>query len=649
MAFVDFGFGLKHLAEEPLDYRLTGKTKKFLQDLIDDGATYPGLKVFIEDENEYYAFKAVDGSYQFIIDRGPTGPQGEQGPAGKDGATGPTGDTGADGKQGQPGKDGDVLASVTASVTDTVGKPGVVVTLGGESPNRTLDFAFRNIKGSVGDQGPTGPQGAQGVQGPTGAKGDKGDQGDQGLRGLPGDPAIITGAEATIDNQSLEQPIVNVVSEGSSTSRRFVFNFKGLKGAKGDKGDDGTSIKVQADEASCTELGDGYIRADGHLMILSSLNPKQFTDAGNIRGPQGEKGSDGAAASITVGSVSSSDPGTDPIVNNSGSSSAAVLDFVIPRGDTGPQGLTGPTGAKGEQGETGAQGPKGEQGAQGIAGKDGVDGEKGDKGDPGAPGAVFTPSVSEEGVIEWTNNGGLANPTSVNIKGPKGDTGAKGDTGSTGLTGPAGPTGATGSISDFTFDVASTQDRTITISGFYTPDNLPEATFKQTYAVDTEHPASGKYIVTTEIAMANMIGDGIERIETGNVTEIKVPDDEGFAYAEFPIHYYSGKTVTDSHNAQNLPDLHVPVIRLLASEPSTNEIVIDDTISKPSLSKFELGGLDHSGRSTMTLGFKIPGMYATKTETSAKSSDIDAINEFYLRRQDGTFQKISMSLDDGTL
>ncbi|MGI6256594.1 MAG: phage baseplate protein [Anaerovoracaceae bacterium] len=37
-------------------------------------------------------------------------------------------------------------------------------------------------------------------------------------------------------------------------------------------------------------------------------------------------------------------------------------------------------------------------------------------------GATFTPSVSEGGELSWTNDKGKANPPSVNIKGPKGDT-----------------------------------------------------------------------------------------------------------------------------------------------------------------------------------------------------------------------------------
>jgi hypothetical protein len=49
-------------------------------------------------------------------------------------------------------------------------------------------------------------------------------------------------------------------------------------------------------------------------------------------------------------------------------------------------------------------------------------------GDPGSPGVTFTPSVSAEGVISWTNDGGLDNPVSVNIKGPKGETGDAGKT-----------------------------------------------------------------------------------------------------------------------------------------------------------------------------------------------------------------------------
>lgn len=53
-------------------------------------------------------------------------------------------------------------------------------------------------------------------------------------------------------------------------------------------------------------------------------------------------------------------------------------------------------------------------------------GEKGDKGDKGDDGATFTPSVDANGNLSWTNNKGLANPPTVNIKGQKGDAGENG-------------------------------------------------------------------------------------------------------------------------------------------------------------------------------------------------------------------------------
>ena len=56
----------------------------------------------------------------------------------------------------------------------------------------------------------------------------------------------------------------------------------------------------------------------------------------------------------------------------------------------------------------------------GSTGSQGPEGEKGDKGDQGDRGYVFTPSVSSSGVLSWTNDGGLTNPPSVNIKGSAG-------------------------------------------------------------------------------------------------------------------------------------------------------------------------------------------------------------------------------------
>ena len=50
---------------------------------------------------------------------------------------------------------------------------------------------------------------------------------------------------------------------------------------------------------------------------------------------QGPPGEPGASATVAVGTVTTGEPGTDAVVINSGTESAAVLDFTIPRGETG--------------------------------------------------------------------------------------------------------------------------------------------------------------------------------------------------------------------------------------------------------------------------------------------------------------------------
>lgn len=56
----------------------------------------------------------------------------------------------------------------------------------------------------------------------------------------------------------------------------------------------------------------------------------------------------------------------------------------------------------------------------------------------GTNGVTFTPHLSADGTLSWTNDGGLTNPVPVNIKGAKGDTGAQGEKGDKGDTGAAG-------------------------------------------------------------------------------------------------------------------------------------------------------------------------------------------------------------------
>ena len=44
----------------------------------------------------------------------------------------------------------------------------------------------------------------------------------------------------------------------------------------------------------------------------------------------------------------------------------------------------------------------------------------------GGMGVVFVPNVSAEGILSWSNNGGLSNPEPINVKGKDGYTPIKG-------------------------------------------------------------------------------------------------------------------------------------------------------------------------------------------------------------------------------
>jgi len=65
--------------------------------------------------------------------------------------------------------------------------------------------------------------------------------------------------------------------------------------------------------------------------IIEGGDTRTFTISEGV-GPTGNDGDDGAAATVTVGTTTTGDPGTSASVTNSGTTSAAVLNFTIPRG-----------------------------------------------------------------------------------------------------------------------------------------------------------------------------------------------------------------------------------------------------------------------------------------------------------------------------
>lgn len=63
------------------------------------------------------------------------------------------------------------------------------------------------------------------------------------------------------------------------------------------------------------------------------------------QGPQGPQGSTGTSATATAGTTTTGLPGSSASVVNAGTTSDAIFNFTIPRGDQGPSGPVGPAGA----------------------------------------------------------------------------------------------------------------------------------------------------------------------------------------------------------------------------------------------------------------------------------------------------------------
>ena len=124
-----------------------------------------------------------------------------------------------------------------------------------------------------------------------------------------------------------------------------------------------------------------------------------------VQGPTGPTGPAGAAT-ITIGQTTTGAAGTNASVTNSGTAENVVLNFTIPRGNTGDTGPTGPQGPQGPQGlqgntgaagETGPTGPTGPQGPQGLQGNTGATGETGPTGPTGPAGPPGTSAVATFG------------------------------------------------------------------------------------------------------------------------------------------------------------------------------------------------------------------------------------------------------------
>lgn len=184
--------------------------------------------------------------------------------------------------------------------------------------NAKRSKAFFQLKNTG---GPVGPQGPQGPQGP---KGDTGDRGPQGLTG----PQGLQGPQGLTGPQGPQGPKGDTGATGP----------QGPQGVKGDTGAQGPQGPAATITVGATTTGNPGTNASVTNSGTSSAAVFNFTIPRGDTGATGPQGPDGDAATIAVGTVTTGAPGTSATVVNSGTSSAAVFDFTIPRGDKGESG-----------------------------------------------------------------------------------------------------------------------------------------------------------------------------------------------------------------------------------------------------------------------------------------------------------------------
>ena len=210
--------------------------------------------------------------------------------------------------KGQQGVQGDAATITVGSVTS--GAAASVINSGTTSA-AVLDFVLP--KGDTGDNGDTpyiDPTSKHWIIGSVDtnvvAEGQNGANGTNGTNGADGDDGITPHIDPTTKHWMIDTVDTGIVAEGK----------------------DGTGVNVKADQASCTQVGDSYIDANGHLQVLTDITtiPYTFTDAGEIKGPAGVSCTHSWSGTVLT------------VTSSSGTSSA---DLQGPAGQNGADGTNG--------------------------------------------------------------------------------------------------------------------------------------------------------------------------------------------------------------------------------------------------------------------------------------------------------------------
>ena len=398
---------------------------------------------------------------------GPKGDKGDKGDKGETGAVGPTGPRGSTGPQGAPFTYDMFTPEQLAALVGPKGDKGDKGETGAQGiQGATGPRGPQGIQGEPGNTGPAGPRGEQGVQGPKGDQGDKGDKGDTGEKGDTG----ATGLQGPKGDQGIQGETGPKGDKGDKGDT----GEQGPKGEKGDTGETGKGLDIRGTYATLSALRSAVRNPEqGDMYNVGSGAPYTIYMYDTVSGWLSQGQLQGAKGTTFTPSVDAD--GDISWSNDGGLTNPATMNIRGPqgvqgeKGETGKDGETGATGPRGPQGYTftpavsssgdlswsndgglsnpatvSLKGPKGDKGDKGDAGPKGEDGQQGASGAQGETGPIgprgyhFTPFVSDDGELSWSNDGGLANPSPVNVIGPKGDKGDRGD------QGPEGPAGADG-------------------------------------------------------------------------------------------------------------------------------------------------------------------------------------------------------------
>lgn len=331
---------------------------------------------------------------------GTTGATGAQGPVGSAGATGPAGPQGAAGLQGTAGIAGLAYRGAYSSATNYGLDDGVVfdgstyISLAtknaGNTPGASPSYwALLAAQGATGAAGTAGTNGSNGAAGATGAAGPQGIQGPAGAAGANGAAGLTyQGSWASSANYALNDA---VTYNGSSYLSRVAGNHgnapdvsssswallaqmgsagavgaAGPAGAQGANGAQGTQGPAGAQGATGAAginfrgawvTGSGYATNDAvtyqgatYLAQMSNASVAPGSNASvwavlAAAGSTGPTGASGTAATVAIGTVTTGAAGSAATVTNSGTASAATLNFTIPQGAAGTGGSGGGNGA----------------------------------------------------------------------------------------------------------------------------------------------------------------------------------------------------------------------------------------------------------------------------------------------------------------